>query len=179
MGIRGVFHCSTLLRLTLYIVSQRDLRRGPRGVMVCLEFTVWPPWAVAVKVGKKGTALKSTIGLYARAVPGMHRAGPGERRGGSYGRRAVATAEWAARHAIISVRRGGKGLALRETLTDRPILVSWFSGGRTLAQKLGCTFAGDALNHVKFAQQISGGERNGQWIATSTARAQHRWIEKT
>ena len=33
------------------------------------------------------------VRLYARAVPGMHRAGPGERWGGSYGRRAVATVE--------------------------------------------------------------------------------------
>ena len=73
-----------------------------------------PPWAVAVKVGKKGDnpkaqrvhlCLKSKIGLYARAVPGMHRAGPGERGGGSYGRRAVAAAKGAA----MQISGAGKG----------------------------------------------------------------------
>ena len=46
------------------------------------------------------------IGLYTRAVPGVHRAGPGERGGGSYGRRTVATAEWAA----MQISVAGKGL---------------------------------------------------------------------
>ena len=36
----------------------------------------------------------------------MHRAGPGERGGGSYGRRAVATAKWAA----MQISGVGKGL---------------------------------------------------------------------
>ena len=39
-------------------------------------------------------------------VPGMHRAGPGERGGASYGRRAVATAKWAAIQ-ISGVGNGG------------------------------------------------------------------------
>ena len=38
----------------------------------------------------------------------MHRAGPGERGGASYGRRAVATAKWAA----IQISGVGKGLSL-------------------------------------------------------------------
>ena len=37
---------------------------------------------------------------------GMHRAGPGEREGASYGRRAVVTAEWAA----MQISGVGKGL---------------------------------------------------------------------
>ena len=49
-----------------------------------------------LRLDKLSRVVKSTIGLYARAVPGMHRAGLGERGGGSYGRRAVTTAEWAA-----------------------------------------------------------------------------------
>ena len=36
---------------------------------------------------------------------GMHRAGPGERRGASYGRRAVATAKWVAMQ-ISAARKG-------------------------------------------------------------------------
>ena len=36
----------------------------------------------------------------------MHRAGPGERGGGSYGRRAVATAEWA----DMQISVDGKGV---------------------------------------------------------------------
>ena len=39
----------------------------------------------------------------------MHRAGPGERGGASYGRRAVATAKWAA----IQISGVGKGLISR------------------------------------------------------------------
>ena len=46
---------------------------------------------------------------YAWAVPGMHRAGPGERGGASYGRRAVATAKWAA----MQISGVGKGLRIR------------------------------------------------------------------
>ena len=52
---------------------------------------------------------KRRVRLYARAVPGMHRAGPGERGGGSYGRRAVATAKWAA----MQISGVGKGLRSR------------------------------------------------------------------
>ena len=48
------------------------------------------------------------VRLYARAVPGIHRAGPGERGGASYGWRAVATAKWAAIQ--ISALRRGEGL---------------------------------------------------------------------
>ena len=96
--------------------SQRGLRRGPRGDGAYRmarsdhrRLEARPPWAVAVKVGKKGdNPRKSTIRLYARAVPGMHRAGPGERGGGSYGRRAVATAKWAA----MQISGAGKGLIL-------------------------------------------------------------------
>ena len=51
---------------------------------------------------------KRRVRLYARAVPGMHRAGPGERGGASYGRRAVATAKWAA----MQISGVGKGLTL-------------------------------------------------------------------
>ena len=54
---------------------------------------------------------KRRVRLYARAVPGMHRAGPGERGGASYGRRAVATAEWAA----MQISVDGKGLISRAT----------------------------------------------------------------
>ena len=63
-----------------------------------------------LRLDKLSRVVKSMIGLYARAVPGWHRAGPGERGGGSYGRRAVATAEWAAMQ--ISVDR--KGLICRD-----------------------------------------------------------------
>ena len=49
---------------------------------------------------------KRRVRLYAWAVPGMHRAGPGERGGASYGRRAVATAKWAA----MQISGVGKGL---------------------------------------------------------------------
>ena len=49
---------------------------------------------------------KRRVRLYARAVPGMHRAGPGERGGGSYGRRAVA----AAKGASMQISVDGKGL---------------------------------------------------------------------
>ena len=85
-----------------------------QGVMV---FTVWRgpttadwrpgrhgPWRL--RLDKLSRVVKSTFGLYARAVPGMHRAGPGERGGGSYGRRAVATAKWAA----MQISGVGKGL---------------------------------------------------------------------
>ena len=47
--------------------------------------------------------------LYARAVPGMYRAGPGERGGGSYGRRTVASATAKGASMQISVEQGGKG----------------------------------------------------------------------
>ena len=50
---------------------------------------------------------KRRVRLYARAVPGMHRAGPGERGGGSYGRRTVAMAERAAMQLQISGGREG------------------------------------------------------------------------
>ena len=53
---------------------------------------------------------KRRVRLYAWAVPGMHRAGPGERGGGSYGRRAVAAAKGASMQ--ISVDR--KGLICRD-----------------------------------------------------------------
>ena len=52
--------------------------------------------------------LKIAIVLYDQAVPGMHRAGPGERGGAPYGRRTVATAERAA----IQISEGGKGLKI-------------------------------------------------------------------
>jgi hypothetical protein len=48
---------------------------------------------------------KRRVRLYAWAVPGMHRAGPGERGGASYGRRAVAAAKGASMQ--ISVDRKG------------------------------------------------------------------------
>ena len=48
---------------------------------------------------------KRRVRLYAWAVPGMHRAGPGERGGGSYGRRTVAAAKGAAMQ--ISVDKKG------------------------------------------------------------------------
>ena len=54
--------------------------------------------------------------LYARAVPGMHRAGPGERGGGSYGRRTVATAERAA----MQISGVGKGKRLYTDAPRRP-----------------------------------------------------------
>ena len=60
----------------------------------------------AFKVGKKGDALLVPTGFYTWAVPGMRRAGPGERGGGSYGRRTVATAERAA----MQISVVGKGL---------------------------------------------------------------------
>ena len=50
---------------------------------------------------------KRRVRLYARAVPGMHRAGPGERGGASYGRRAVAAAKGAA----MQISGAGKGLS--------------------------------------------------------------------
>ena len=50
-------------------------------------------------------SFKKRVRLYARAVLGVHRAGPGERGGGSYGRRTVATAERAAMQ--ISLDRKG------------------------------------------------------------------------
>ena len=49
---------------------------------------------------------KRRVRLYARAVPGVHRAGPGERGGGSYGQRAVA----AAKGASMQISVPGKGL---------------------------------------------------------------------
>ena len=56
---------------------------------------------------------KRRVRLYAWAVPGMHRAGPGERGGASYGRRAVATAKWAA----MQISGVGKGL-MKHTPAD-------------------------------------------------------------
>ena len=64
---------------------------------------------MAENSGKKeesAETLKIAIVLYDRAVPGMHRAGPGERGGAPYGRRTVATAERAA----IQISEGGEGL---------------------------------------------------------------------
>ena len=60
----------------------------------------------AFKVGKKGDALLVPTGFYTWAVPGMRRAGPGERGGGSYGRRTVATSKRAA----MQISEAGKGL---------------------------------------------------------------------
>ena len=60
---------------------------------------------------------KRRVRLYARAVPGMHRAGPGERGGASYGRRAVATVEWAAMQ--ISVAAEGRGFKREHATRSR------------------------------------------------------------
>ena len=49
---------------------------------------------------------KRRVRLYAQAVPGVHRAGPGERGGGSYGRLTVA----AAKGASMRISRHGKGV---------------------------------------------------------------------
>ena len=89
--------------------------REAQGVMVFTVETIRPPptggqAAMAAQRGKQvesDESYKRRVRLYARAVPGMHRAGPGERGGASYGRRAVATAKWAA----MQISRGvGKGL---------------------------------------------------------------------
>ena len=54
----------------------------------------------------------------------MHRAGPGERGGGSYGQRAVATAKWAAMQ-ISGVGKGIRlGAEMREAQTCANQLVS-------------------------------------------------------
>ena len=50
----------------------------------------------------------------------MHRAGPGERWGGSYGRRTVATAKWAA----MQISGGGKGLSQHAAATARETTVA-------------------------------------------------------
>ena len=77
-----------------------------QGVMVfTVEHpTIRPPptGGQAAMAAQRGNQVESDesykrrVRLYAWAVPGMHRAGPGERGGASYGRRAVATAKWAA-----------------------------------------------------------------------------------
>ena len=72
------------------------------------------PWRS--KSAKKGTALLVATGLYTQAVPGVHRAGPRERGGGSYGRRTVATAERAA----MQISGVGKGL---RSLKPRSIII--------------------------------------------------------
>ena len=85
-----------------------------QGVMVFTVETIRPPptggqAAMAAQRGKQvesDESYKRRVRLYARAVPGMHRAGPGERGGASYGRRAVATAKWAA----MQISGVGKGL---------------------------------------------------------------------
>ena len=65
------------------------------------------PWGSVC--GKKGDALLVPTGFYTWAVPGKRRAGPGERGGGSYGRRTVATAKRAA----MQISAAGKGLNSR------------------------------------------------------------------
>ena len=76
-----------------------------QGVMVFTVQPIRPPptggqAAMAAQRGNQvesdAESYKRRVRLYAWAVPGMHRAGPGERGGASYGRRAVATAKWAA-----------------------------------------------------------------------------------
>ena len=65
-----------------------------------------PPWAVAAPGGQIVTSSKEYDWTLCSGGPGgMHRAGPGERGGASYGRRAVATAEWAA----MQISVAGKG----------------------------------------------------------------------
>ena len=88
-----------------------------QGVMVFTVETIRPPptggqAAMAAQRGKQvesDESYKRRVRLYAWAVPGMHRAGPGERGGASYGRRAVATAKWAA----MQISGVGKGLRSR------------------------------------------------------------------
>ena len=89
-----------------------------QGVMVFTVWTIRPPptggqAAMAAQRGNQvetrirvDESYKRRVRLYAWAVPGMHRAGPGERGGASYGRRAVATAKWAA----MQISGAGKGL---------------------------------------------------------------------
>ena len=73
---------------------------------------------MAAQCGKQvesDESYKRRVRLYAWAVPGMHRAGPGERGGASYGRRAVATAKWAAMQ-ISGVGKGSNMLHLHATI---------------------------------------------------------------
>jgi len=73
---------------------------------------------------------KRRVRLYAWAVPGMHRAGPGERGGASYGRRAVAAAKGASKlHANL---RGGEGVNAFGTAPLRAMLPCMQS--RTISQ---------------------------------------------
>ena len=60
----------------------------------------------APKTLESDESYKRRVGPYTRAVPGMHRAGPSERGGGSYGRRTVATSKRAA----MQISETGKGL---------------------------------------------------------------------
>ena len=62
------------------------------------------PWRL--RSDKLSRVVKSTIDLYALAVPGMHRTGPGERGGARGGRRTVATAKGASMQITVP----GKGL---------------------------------------------------------------------
>ena len=63
MGIRGVFHCSTLLRLTLYIVRREHAPRPPRW----LEENESCPWGV-LSAGRAKSYIGTTAG-YPSAVP--------------------------------------------------------------------------------------------------------------
>ena len=89
--------------------------RGPRGDGVYRRhrcdhrrLEARPPWPLSAENSRTRCKLQERVGLYARAVPGMHRAGSGERGGGSYGRRAVAAAKGAA----MQISGAGKGLKL-------------------------------------------------------------------
>ena len=87
-----------------------------QGVMVLTVQTIRPPptGGQAAMAAQRGNQVESDerykrrVRLYAWAVPGMHRAGPGERGGGSYGRRAVA----AAKGASMQISGEGKGLSV-------------------------------------------------------------------
>ena len=70
------------------------------------------------------TRHRRRVRLYARAVPGMHRAGPGERGGASYGRRDRAPAKWAAMR-ISGVGKGLIGGRPEEWVAVRSVAGRW------------------------------------------------------
>ena len=114
-----------------------DAAAGAKVVMPFLDCllpvsAIWRPGRHGRELKKKvesAESYKRRVGLYTRAVPGMHRAGPGERGGAPYGRRTVATAERAAIQ-VSEVGKGLKPLPPAGDLNARPFRPSRPSAGR-------------------------------------------------